>query len=126
MTISEKLQNIMDKCNEAEKCSNTERIPTFCTRTCGFLNKKKREPIISSNFIKLWNRCHQHLSRLKELFLLLAYSSLNFAADWMIWATIPFVEIKFYHLISWSYCLRKKWQVIYCGQKFMMAVVNFV
>ena len=24
-TLSEKLQNIMEKCNEAEKCSNTER-----------------------------------------------------------------------------------------------------
>ena len=24
MTLSEKLQNIVDKCNEAEKCSNTE------------------------------------------------------------------------------------------------------
>ena len=24
MALSEKLQNIMDKCNEAEKCSNTE------------------------------------------------------------------------------------------------------
>ena len=24
-TLSEKLQNIMDKCNEAEKCNNTER-----------------------------------------------------------------------------------------------------
>ena len=28
-TLSEKLENIMDKCNEAEKCSNTERSQYF-------------------------------------------------------------------------------------------------
>ena len=28
-TLSYKLQNIMDKCNEAEKCSNTERNQHF-------------------------------------------------------------------------------------------------
>ena len=29
MTLSEKLQNIMDQCNEAEKCSNTEHNQHF-------------------------------------------------------------------------------------------------
>ena len=41
--------------------------------------------------MELWNRSHQHLSRLKELFLLLAYSSVNFAVDWMTRASMPFV-----------------------------------
>ena len=43
MTLSEKLQNIVNKCNKAEKCSNTERNQRF----------EKKAIIISSSFMKL-------------------------------------------------------------------------
>ena len=45
MTLSEKLHNIVDKCNEAEKCCNAE--PTFCKTTSCFESTKKRPNNIS-------------------------------------------------------------------------------
>ena len=36
MTLSEKLQNIMNKYNEAAECSNTERNQHFAKKTSGF------------------------------------------------------------------------------------------
>ena len=91
------------------------------------MNTQKREPIISPSFMKLWNRSHQHLSRLTELFLLLTYSSLNFAADWMIRASMPFVC---WGQILWPNKLkllsRKEIASIYCCHIFKMASFIFI
>ena len=41
MTLSEKLQNIMDQCNEAEnKCSNTEQNQYFAKKLAVFKSGK--------------------------------------------------------------------------------------
>jgi len=42
MTLSEKLQNIKDKCNEAKKCSNTERNQHFAKELSLFESGKER------------------------------------------------------------------------------------
>ena len=37
-TLSEKLQNVMDKCYEAKKCNNAERTQYFAKELAGFSN----------------------------------------------------------------------------------------
>ena len=49
MTLPEKLQYIMDKCNEAQKCSNTERNQHFARELAIFELKKER----TDNIFKL-------------------------------------------------------------------------
>ena len=44
MTLSEKFQNIIDKCNEAKKCSNTERNQHFAKELAVFELKKRENP----------------------------------------------------------------------------------
>ena len=56
-----------------------------------YINTRKER---TKNIPKLYETLksvHQHLSSPKELFLLLVYSSLNFATDWMIRASMPFL-----------------------------------
>ena len=47
MTLSEKLQNIMDKCNEAEKCSNAERNQRFGKKLAVFKSTKEKTNNVS-------------------------------------------------------------------------------
>ena len=47
MTLSEKLQNIIDKCNEVAKCSNTERNKHFAEELEVFESTKERTNNIS-------------------------------------------------------------------------------
>ena len=49
-TLSEKLQNIMDKCNEAEKCSNAERNQRFGKKLAVFKSTKARTNNISKPY----------------------------------------------------------------------------
>ena len=90
MTLSEKLQNIVDKNNEAEKCSNTERSQYFAKEQTVFESTKERTNNISKLYegLKLVSPTSVEA---EKAFLLLAYSSLNFTADWMIRASMPFV-----------------------------------
>ena len=50
-TLSEKLQNIMDKCNEAEKCSNAERNQRFAKELAVFESTKEK----TNNISKLYD-----------------------------------------------------------------------
>ena len=50
MNLSEKLQNIVDKCNRAEKCSNAERNQRFGKELAVFESTKEKTNNISKHY----------------------------------------------------------------------------
>ena len=50
ITLSDKLQNFIDKCNEAENCSNTERNQHFVKEPMVFESSKGRTNNISKHY----------------------------------------------------------------------------
>ena len=53
MTLSEKLQSIMNKCNEDEKCSNAERNQHFSKELAVFESTKARTNNISKLYVAM-------------------------------------------------------------------------
>ena len=59
MTLSEKLQSIMNKCNEDEKCSNAERNHRFAKELAVFESTKERTNNISMPYEALKSVKHR-------------------------------------------------------------------